>query len=104
MAYHEPIKLSIEKRQDFYLIFKEAVNNLVKHAGASEARLRISLENQQMLMKVADNGAGFDPAAATERNGLRNMQSRAARLGGEIRFQTAPGQGTTLQLRFPVAV
>ncbi len=100
----ETIKLSMEKRQDFYLIFKEAVNNLVKHAGASEARLRIRLENQQMSMEVADNGLGFDSAAATERNGLRNMQSRAARLGGELNIHASPGQGTTLQLRFPVLV
>ncbi len=99
----EPVKLSMEKRQDFYLIFKEAVNNLVKHAGASEARLRISLENQQMSMEVADNGLGFDPAAATERNGLRNMQSRAERLGGELSIHASPGQGTTLHLRFPVS-
>ena len=98
------LKLPMEKRQDFYLIFKEAVNNLVKHAGATEAKLSIVLDERYLQLELADNGRGFDPEGATERNGLRNMRSRAERLGGKIKIRSGPEQGTTLQFRFPVPI
>ncbi len=97
------LKLPMEKRQDFYLIVKEAVNNLVKHAGATQATLTISLDRQHLQLVVTDNGVGLDNTADTERNGLRNMRSRATALHGELHIQSGSGQGTTLQLRFPVS-
>ncbi|WP_461070382.1 sensor histidine kinase [Spirosoma horti] len=96
------LTLSMEKRQDLYLISKEAVNNLVKHAQATQASLKISLEHQRLYLEVCDNGVGFDPNAETERNGVRNMQTRAKNLHGELAITSAPGQGTSLKLSFPV--
>ncbi len=97
------INLSMEKRQDLYLIAKEAVNNLVKHAQATQAQVTIVLLNTQLQLTVWDNGRGFDVQARTERNGLRNMQARARQLGGTLRVDSGLGQGTTLQLTFPVS-
>lgn len=97
------LSLSMEKRQDFYLIAKEAVNNLMKHAHATQARLTIGYGHAQLYLTVWDNGRGFDAQAGTDRNGLRNMQMRARQLGGTLQLTTAPGQGTSLQLTFPVS-
>lgn len=97
------LTLPMEKRQDFYLIAKEAVNNLVKHAQATHARLTIRRDHHCLHLEVSDNGVGFDPAAETERNGLRNMQTRAQHLHGELTIDAAPGRGTTLRLAFPLS-
>jgi ligand-binding sensor domain-containing protein len=97
------LRLPMEKRQDFYLIFKEAVSNLVKHAKATEVQLKISLEQQHLHLTVSDNGIGFDATAETSRNGLRNMNNRTQNLHGKLTIRTAPGAGTTLHLDFPVA-
>ncbi|QJD77260.1 sensor histidine kinase [Spirosoma rhododendri] len=97
------LSLSMEKRQDFYLIAKEAVNNMVKHAQATQARLLISYAHPQLHLTVWDNGRGFDTNADTDRNGLRNMQTRARQLGGTLQISSAPGQGTSLRLTFPVS-
>ncbi len=99
----ERLNLSMEKRQDFYLIAKEAVNNLVKHAHATQARLTIRHEQAQLHLIVWDNGRGFDTSTQTDRNGLRNMHARAQQLGGRLHVSSAPAQGTTLRLTFPVS-
>ncbi len=96
------VSLPMEQRQDFYLLFKEAINNLVKHARATRATVSISLHNSQLHLRVSDNGVGFESTQASERSGLRNMQARARTLKGTFTVRTAPGQGTTLQLAFPV--
>lgn len=96
------LKLPMEKRQDFYLIFKEAVNNLVKHAQATEATIRIHVDNRQLHLLISDNGVGFDPMKATDRSGLRNMHARAQKLQGKLTIQATPKNGTTLKLDFPV--
>ncbi|AUD01082.1 sensor histidine kinase [Spirosoma pollinicola] len=99
----QQLTLPMEKRQDFYLIAKEAVNNLVKHARATHASLKISLEHQHLYLTVSDNGVGFDPAAETERNGVRNMQIRATHMHGQLTITSVRGQGTSLHLSFPVS-
>ncbi|MBC3788321.1 ligand-binding sensor domain-containing protein [Spirosoma utsteinense] len=99
----ERLTLPMEKRQDFYLIAKEAVNNLVKHAHATQAQVTISRDHQCLHLVVEDNGIGFDPAAETSRNGVRNMQSRATKLRGELTIDSIPGQGTRLRLSFPLS-
>ncbi|MGA0560797.1 triple tyrosine motif-containing protein, partial [Larkinella sp. VNQ87] len=99
----QQLRLPMEKRQDFYLIFKEAVNNLVKHARATRAQLKISLDHDHLQLDVSDNGIGFDATAETDRNGLHNLRMRAQNLHGTLTVRTAPGQGTLLRLRFPVS-
>jgi len=98
----ERVILPMEQRRDFYLIFKESVNNLVRHAQATQAQLIISLTAKRLRLEVSDNGKGFDANRETDRNGLRNMFTRTQNLHGTLLIQTAPGQGTRLTLTFPI--
>jgi ligand-binding sensor domain-containing protein/signal transduction histidine kinase len=96
------IKLSMEQRRNVYLIFKEAVNNLVKYSKCSEASITISLNKGRVLLIVKDNGVGFNPNAFSDRNGIKNLRDRAGSLRGEIDIQSKQGAGTTITLQFPV--
>lgn len=86
-------------RHHVLLAVKEAINNAVKHSGASELRLGAILDPQRLELTVTDNGRGFAPAAAAG-NGLRHLRERAAALGGEARIESDAG-GTRLLLTIP---
>jgi signal transduction histidine kinase len=97
------IKLSMEQRRNFYLIFKEAVNNLAKYSNCANAFVSIRFDKKNVSLIVGDDGVGFDPNAPTDRNGLRNLRERAKYLKGSIDIRAVEGQGTTITLAFPVA-
>jgi ligand-binding sensor domain-containing protein/two-component sensor histidine kinase len=97
----DDIKLSMEQRRNIYLIFKESVNNLVKYSQCSEAVVSLLVDKGLVYLTVKDNGIGFDPAAITDRNGIKNIRSRANNLNGEVDIQSAPGKGTSIRLKFP---
>jgi signal transduction histidine kinase/ligand-binding sensor domain-containing protein len=92
------LPLSAEERSDIFLTAKEAMNNILKHSGASEAWLRVRMEGSALRIELRDNGNGFDPAAAAGAggNGLANMRARIARVRGTLEWRTAPGQGTEI--------
>jgi signal transduction histidine kinase len=98
----DEMKLSMEQRRNVYLIFKEAVNNLVKYAKCSQAFITIRPNKEKVLLIVRDNGVGFNPDASSDRNGIKNLRDRARSLRGEINIQSKPGEGTTITLQFPV--
>ena len=85
-------------RHSLFLAFKEALNNVVRHAEASEVRLRILVQEGELIVSVTDNGRGLQPAAATEAgmDGLANMRERMSALGGRCEIRSAPAQGTTV--------
>jgi signal transduction histidine kinase len=94
------------------LIFKESVNNVVKHSHCTEAMAQFSIEEGRLTLQIKDNGQGFKPAALNDPpngvpirggNGLPSMRQRAMELGGEFRVTTAEGQGTTVWLSVPIA-
>jgi signal transduction histidine kinase len=99
----EELGLNIEARLDFYLIFKEGVNNLVKYARCSFVSMEISHSDRQLVMKISDNGAGFDMNNHRKGNGLANMRKRAKNINAIINVQSAPGKGTTIILQVPVS-
>ncbi|GAB3940963.1 hypothetical protein GCM10028805_03590 [Spirosoma harenae] len=90
--------VSMEVRRNLYLIGKEAINNLIKYSQATQATLRVELQNDQLRVLIEDNGRGFNTAQASPRNGQRSMQQRAVAMGGLLAVQSTPGQGTRLQL------
>lgn len=96
-------KLTMEQRRDFFLIFKETVNNLVKYSRCTHASLEIIVKRQHLRLLIRDNGVGFETEAPSERNGLLNLRRRAQNLKGSLLIQSAPGQGTAVQLDFPVS-
>jgi signal transduction histidine kinase/ligand-binding sensor domain-containing protein len=93
------IPLSPEIRHNMFLAFKEAVNNAVKHAQASEVQIEARLEHGRLIMTVADNGRGFavNPALPPEGNGLTNLRERMHKLGGTCTVQSTPAHGTTVR-------
>ncbi len=99
------ILLAIEKRKDFYLIFKEAINNLAKYSHASEANIKMNCVNRMLILIVTDNGIGFSLENGSSRagNGLKNMQARAELLKGKIKIISDPGKGTQIDLRIPLS-
>ncbi|WP_276374548.1 sensor histidine kinase [Chryseolinea sp. H1M3-3] len=99
----DDVKLSMEQRRNIYLIFKEAVNNLVKYSKCTEAFVGICMDRRKILLTVEDNGVGFDPTATTDRNGIRNLKERAKSLNGVIDIKSGSGKGTSIKLEFPVA-
>jgi ligand-binding sensor domain-containing protein/signal transduction histidine kinase len=98
-----PTPILPEVRHNVFLAFKEAVNNVVKHAHATEARVKLQLEPRKFMLTVADNGRGLGDISGKQlRNGLKNMRKRLADVGGE--FDLAPGAngGTVVKLSVPL--
>jgi signal transduction histidine kinase len=92
-----------ELRHNVFLAAKEAVNNVVKHSGATSAWLRLRLEPERFTLEIEDNGQGLAANAADKgRNGLRNMRKRLEDIGGQ--FSIGPGAegGTRVCLTAPL--
>jgi signal transduction histidine kinase len=91
-------------RHGLYLVLREALNNIIRHAGAKTVRFSLALTDRRLTLTLSDDGCGFDPgrqsALAKERlcrgNGLANMRKRMAEIGGTVDLASAPGQGTAL--------
>lgn len=97
------IPLEAEQRHELFLVFKEALNNIIKHSGASEVRISLRIEPDSIRIVVEDNGRGFDPAKLPEGkgNGLTNMKNRLHRLGGSVEILSEPGKGTRVNILQP---
>jgi signal transduction histidine kinase len=92
------MNLSMEARKNLYLVFKEAINNLVKYSEANRASFSITSTKNNLVLLIRDNGKGFDPHQITEGNGLKNMRKRAEEIGGRFLIESEIGNGTTIQL------
>jgi signal transduction histidine kinase len=94
--------LNTRARRGLYRIAQEALNNVVRHAGASQAQVCLDILNGQAMLAVRDNGRGFDPHVAMAREinrehfGLRGIRDRAASLGGTTEIVSQPGAGATV--------
>ena len=97
------VRLPMDYRQHIYLILKEAINNLVKYALASEAFLEVSFDHEHLTLSVRDNGRGFDLATPPMGNGLSGMRRRAALMNARLSIRSAPGEGTSIGLQVGVA-
>lgn len=98
--------LSTDQEVDFYRVAQEALNNAVKHSGATEITFEVQWVESGVQLSVFDNGRGFDVEDTESRpragSGLRNMQARAALLRGSLELHGEPGVGTRLTLLVPV--
>ena len=94
--------LSIEQRKNAYLIFKESINNIVKHAQATKVNVKIWREQNQIFMQIEDNGCGFDTNAVFEGNGLHNFEQRAEEGEMKVNIESKLGKGTKILLRITV--
>ena len=95
-----PLPLGV--RRSLFLATKEALTNVLKHAHAVEATLRLSVGDEHLRIVVEDNGCGFDPAQAQRGNGLEHLARRLAGIGGACEIESRPGAGTTVRLSWPL--
>ena len=96
------LALSRPVETQLFAIGREALANVVKHAGATTAHVRVEAQDGRVLVEVRDNGQGFDPAAGHPGHfGLDSMRSRAAEIGGRLTIASAPGYGTVVRVRAP---
>jgi signal transduction histidine kinase len=89
-------------RHNIFLIVKEALTNVLKHAGASEVQLQAKLTGPTLEIAISDNGRGFDVNSAVshgKRNGLENMRRRAEAAGGTLALTSTPGGGSRMEFR-----
>jgi signal transduction histidine kinase len=100
---HAPQReISSAVRHNIFLVVKEALQNIVKHARATEVWLRINATGQSLRIVIGDNGGGFESAPENAlADGLRNMQQRMNELGGECRIQSRVGAGTEIIVELP---
>ena len=96
------LPLGPEVEEQLYRLGQEALANVVKHARASSATVRIAANDDIVTIEVHDDGRGFDPAAVgPEHFGLRSMRGRVADLGGRLEITSTPGGGTVLRVEVP---
>ena len=84
---------------------REALSNATRHAHAERTRLVLRSDGDWLDLRVEDDGVGFDPSAVPPAGhlGLANLRQRAEALGGELTIDSAPGAGTRLNIRVPLA-
>ncbi len=96
------VRLDIRKRKDFYLLFKEALNNAAKYSRCRNLQIRFIQRHQKLLMEIIDDGTGFVENEVRNGNGLNNMRERAASMAGEIRIDPQVGKGTRIAVDLPI--
>ena len=87
------IPLTARAEQEIFRLITEALNNILKHAGASQVSVIMERKNGQVDLVVTDNGCGFDPSRIYTGMGLQNMRERASNLGGRFEMTSQPASG-----------
>jgi two-component system, NarL family, sensor histidine kinase UhpB len=96
------IRLDVEKRKDFYLLFKEAVNNAAKYSQCKNITILLKQDQQLIHLTIADDGTGFDLQHVKMGNGISNMRMRAAAMKASIQIDTAKNEGTRIAVDIPI--
>lgn len=91
-----------DDRANVMAVVREALANVLKHSGASNVTVTLDVSGAQFAIRVADDGRGFDPDAASQArgHGIANMRARMQKLGGDLCLETSPAGGTRLTLRW----
>ena len=104
-ALDDPGELGLRREAAIALfrIAQEALANVCKHAEAKAVLIFLHMESDAFLLKIQDDGLGFDPAAASAaRLGMKSMRERAEAAGGSLSVASAPGKGTTVEVSVPL--
>lgn len=94
-------KMNIDTRKDFYLIFKEAINNAAKYSACRTVVVHLSHLPNVLKLQIRDDGKGFVQPLNGSGNGLKNMRHRARIIHAELSIESTPGQGSNIQLILP---
>jgi signal transduction histidine kinase len=90
--------LSKNEKRNLLLVAKEAINNSLKYAQCRHIAIQVELKKGILCMTITDDGNGFDTAAHTEGNGLRNISFRASQMGYSATIESDPGKGTVIRV------
>ncbi|MBI3651581.1 MAG: hypothetical protein HY231_11245 [Acidobacteria bacterium] len=99
----QDIKVGANVRREVFLMFKESINNLVKHSRCGKAEIEFGIEAERLYLQISDDGQGFDASQKSSGNGLQSMSERSHSLGGKFEITSTPGQGTTLKFLIPIS-
>jgi signal transduction histidine kinase len=88
--------------EQLFFVAQEALNNALWHANATSVAVDIRAEDESIMLMVQDNGVGFDPGVPSRGLGLSTMRDRAESLQGSLSMLTAPGEGTIVEVVFPL--
>jgi signal transduction histidine kinase len=95
------LPLSSDFRHHVALAVKEALHNILRHAGPCEASLTLRWKNDELVIRISDDGCGFDRSAPAAGNGLTNIGKRLEEVHGSCAITSNPGEGTTVVMRCP---
>ncbi len=97
-------QISLKIKENFYRIFQEALNNAVKHSGATRVEVLLSRDQSYIILEIQDNGRGFDPADIKQDQGigLYTIRERVELLGGIIRIKSSDKIGTDIFIEVPI--
>jgi signal transduction histidine kinase len=95
------IPMGADVRREVFLVFKESVNNIVRHAGCTAVDVTLGVDRHRLRLEVRDNGHGFNPADSRGGQGITSMRRRAEGLGGDINITSQVGAGTSVRLTVP---
>ena len=101
--FERDIRVGANLRRELFLIFKEAVNNAVRHSECTEAEIEFQVVGSTVGLRVRDNGRGFDVQDKSNGHGLASMRARTESLSGKLTIESRPGEGTTLTFAFPLS-
>ena len=94
-------KMEMQKRREVFLIFKELLNNVRKHANAKRVKISITTRENMFFLSVLDDGQGFDPLKETSRNGIRNIRERITKWKGKSKFASSIEHGSLVEIWLP---
>jgi signal transduction histidine kinase len=95
------VKLDLNTRKDFYLIFKEALNNAAKYSQCTAVMIHLRHQGSAISLSIEDNGKGFDTQVSSSGNGLRNMKHRAQAIAARLAIESHVGKGTLVKMEIP---
>ncbi len=98
------IMLEGRVRHDLFLAVKETLNNIVRHAAATEVEFALAATDGSLEIALADNGRGFDTSVVSAGNGLKNLRERLVGLGGSYDVESRPGGGTRVRIRLSLPI
>ena len=90
--------LEMEFKRDFYLVYKELLRNVLRHAEATQVDIMINADRSRVSMQIADNGKGFNIKSPSDRSGLSNVHARVKKWGGQVKWNSDPGKGTQVSV------
>ena len=91
-------RVKMDSRKNIFLIFKECINNILKHSGCSAMEVTVTKKYNQLEFVISDNGQGFEVDGPNTRNGLKNMQKRAREINGTLQIKSGKCNGTVTTL------